>query len=86
VKQKRKRRRQANMPTPSLPRTEWVAEDGFHFLVPGQPPSPEQLEEMTRAYREKIRSDPRWAELVRQLGAEKAEELLPSCRVELRSR
>lgn len=85
----RKRRRKANVPAPSLPSPalptyEWADGEGLHCLVPGQPPSPEQLEEMTRAYREKIRSDPRWAEVVRQLGADKAEELLQACRVELR--
>jgi hypothetical protein len=28
----------------------WQAKDGFHALLPGTPPTPEKLEEMTKQY------------------------------------
>jgi hypothetical protein len=52
--------------------------------LPGSPPTPEKLEEMTRQYQENIRNSPMWGEMVRKFGRAKAEELLKQCRVELR--
>jgi len=62
----------------------WFDDDGLHVLSPGPPPSPEMLEEMTKVYREKIRSSPLWTQIVEQVGEEEAERMLQQCRVELR--
>ena len=62
----------------------WQAKDGFHTLLPGSPPTPEKLEEMTKQYQENIRNSPMWGEMVRKFGRAKAEELLKGCKVELR--
>ena len=59
----------------------WLDQDGFHFFGPGKPPTTEEYEEMTRAYREKIRNSPLWTDMVRQFGKKKAEELLLECKV-----
>jgi hypothetical protein len=39
---------------------------------------------MTSVFQEKLRHSPLWDELVKQYGAEKAEEILQGCRAELR--
>jgi hypothetical protein len=58
--------------------------DGLHALVPGVPPNPEMLAEMTRVYQENIRNSPLWERIVQQYGPEMAEKILKECRVELR--
>ena len=58
--------------------------DGLHVLLPGTPPSPERLDEMTGSYQQKIRESPLWAEMVRELGEEEAERILKEFRVEMR--
>jgi hypothetical protein len=70
-----KRRRQPPPPA-------WLEEDGLHALLPGRPPDPQTLEAMTRRYQEEIRNSPVWDELVREFGAQRAEELLREFRVE----
>lgn len=62
----------------------WPEEDGIHYLMPGSPPTPARLEEMTKQYQENIRNSPLWNIMVKQFGKEKAEELLKACRAELR--
>jgi len=42
------------------------------------------LDEMTRAYQQKIRKSPLWEEMVREFGEERAERLLKEFRVEIR--
>ncbi len=34
----------------ALPSYSWMGEDGMHVMTPGDQPSPEQLEEMTRMF------------------------------------
>ncbi len=58
----------------------WLDQDGFHILSPGEQPTAEDYEEMTRIYREKIRNSPLWTAMVRQYGKKKAEELLLECK------
>ena len=58
--------------------------DGLHVLLPGTPPSPEMLDEMTASYQQKIRESPLWDEVVRELGEEEAERVLKEFRVETR--
>ena len=55
----------------------------MHFAAPGAPPTPEQLEQMTKRYQEQIRSSPLWDAMVSEFGEEKAEELLKDFRVQL---
>ena len=59
----------------------WETADGIQTLLPGLPPSPEQLEQLSRSYQEQIRRSPFWPQVVAQYGAEKAESLLQQCRV-----
>ena len=58
--------------------------DGLHVLLPGTPPSPETLDEMTKVYQQNIRESPLWDEMVREFGEEEAERLLMKFRVEVR--
>lgn len=83
-KKKRKRQASAQQPSPMSGGVSWQAKDGFHALLPGSPPTPEKLEELTKQYQENIRNSPMWGEMVRKFGRAKAEELLKECRVELR--
>jgi len=62
----------------------WMEDDGFHCIMPGVAPSPDELERMTKEYQKQIRSSPMWDEMVRRFGKEKAEELLKQCRVKPR--
>jgi hypothetical protein len=48
----------------------------MHALVPGEPPSEAELEEMSRVYQQKIRRSPLWKQMVKEYGKEKAEEVL----------
>ena len=62
----------------------WLGSDGLHALVPGNPPSPETLDEMTRVYQQNTRESPLWEEMVREFGEEEAQRLLREFRVEIR--
>lgn len=90
---KRQRRRQAAQRSaapldearPAQPEAvAWTDHEGLHTLVPGEAPTPEQLQEMSRVYQQKIRASPLWQQLLDEFGPEKAEELLKDFRVELR--
>ena len=63
----------------------WMDHDGLHRLVPGEAPSPSQLEEMSGVYQDKIRQSPLWDQMVAQFGLEEAERMLSQFRVELRN-
>ena len=56
---------------------------GIHSLVKGQKPSPEEIKEMEKAYRENIRKSPIWDVMVNEYGKEKAEELLLEFKVNI---
>jgi hypothetical protein len=58
--------------------------DGFHALIPGVPPSDEEIAVITKKYQEKIRNSPLWDEMLRKFGKEKAEEILLQCRFEIK--
>lgn len=61
----------------------WMDNDGVHLLAQGTPPSPDQLDAMTKQFQESIRNSPMWDDMVRQFGKKKAEELLLQCRANL---
>lgn len=79
-KKKRNRRREAEIADVPL----WMDDEGLHAMLPGSKPDAATLERMSRAYQENIRNSPLWDEMVRQFGAERAEELLGQFRAELR--
>jgi len=61
----------------------WLETDGLHALLPGSPPSPQMLDDMTRRYQQEIRNSPLWDEMVREYGEEETERLLKKFRVEI---
>ena len=94
-RQKRQRRREAEQrrvlgPDPEragptqAPVFAWADHEGLHTLVPCEPPAPDQLQELTRVVREKMRHAPEWTQIVAQLGPVEAERLLQQIGFELR--
>lgn len=83
-KKKRKHQALQHNQRPIFGASAWRGNEGFHFLLPGSPPTPEMLEAMTKRYQERLRNSPLWDVMVKQFGEEKAEELLKECRAELR--
>ena len=90
---KRERRRQAAQQAaapcdeawPAQPEAvAWTDDEGLHTMVPGEAPTPEQLQEMSRVYQQKIRASPLWQEMLDEFGPEKAEAMLKDFRVQLR--
>ena len=79
----RKKKEKRNKSRCGLPSFSWQDMEGFHFMTPGQRPSPEQVEEMTRQYQENIRKSPYWRDIVKMVGIEQAEELLKQCQVKV---
>ena len=79
----RKKKEKRNKPSVNPPSFSWRDKQGFHFLTPGKPPSPNQVEEMTKKYQENIRKSPYWKQIVSMVGKEKAEELLKQCQVKV---
>ena len=61
-----------------------MGEDGLHSIQPGLPPSPEQIEAVTKEYQKQIRNSPLWNKMVEQFGEEQAQEMLKECRYEVR--
>ena len=59
-------------------------EDGMHMIQPGFPPSPEQIEAVTREYQKSIRNSPIWDMMVEKYGEERAQEMLKEFRYEVR--
>ena len=68
--------------TPSA--IQWMSEDGLHTVQPGLPPSPEQIETVTKEYQKQIRNSPLWDKMVEQFGEEQAHEMLKEFRYEVR--
>jgi len=62
----------------------WLGSGGLHALVPGNAPSPETLDQMTRVYQQNIRESPVWNQMVREFGEKEAERILREFRVEIR--
>ena len=94
-RQKRQRRREAQRSGApriaddqaghaQLPAFAWADHEGLHTLVPGEPPAPGELQELTRVVQEKMRHAPEWNQIVAQLGPDEAERLLQQFRFELR--
>ncbi len=83
---RRKKKNKRKKPTPApQDGINWLDEEGFHFIQPGQPPTAEEVEAMTKMYQDKIRNSPMWPEIVAQLGEEEAEKALAGCRAEVRA-
>jgi hypothetical protein len=61
----------------------WMENDGMHIISPIGPSTPQELEEMTKKYQKNIKSSPIWSEMVKQYGAEKAEEMLKEFQVKI---
>ena len=79
-RKKKERRKKENENPPIY---SWQDRKGFHGLIPGERPSPEQVEEMTRRYQEEIRNSPYWEKILKKVGREKAEEILKECKVKI---
>ncbi len=82
-KRKRRRKKKEESVQREQPIT-WMAGDGMHTLIPGEAPSEQELEEMTKEYQRQIRNSPIWDELVRVNGEQEAEQVLKRFRVETR--
>jgi hypothetical protein len=70
-----------NLPSDSM---HWQEDDGLHYLMPGLPPDPEMIAEMTKSYQDNIRNSELFEMLVKNFGREKAEELLKEFKFEIR--
>ena len=62
----------------------WLDDQGLHAVVPGETPSQEVLDEMTRRYQQEIRNSPLWQQMVDEFGTEQAEHLLKDFRAQVR--
>jgi len=94
-RQKRERRREAarrstiarghdEVAAAQAPPFSWADHEGLHSLVPGEAPTPAELEQLTRVVQDKMRRSPEWAQIVAEVGPDAAERLLEQCRFELR--
>jgi hypothetical protein len=61
-----------------------MEEDGFHSILPGAAPPPEEMDILTRNYQEQIRQSPLWDKMLKEFGPQEAERLLLECKAELR--
>ena len=88
AKQKKKNRlpkRARPKKFPSTPAAfQWMGEDGLHAIQPGLPPSPDQIEAVTKEYQSQIRNSPLWDIMVEKYGEERAQEMLKEFRYEVR--
>lgn len=78
------RKRKISRPTPPPGPPVWLEDDGVHALLPGENPSPEELETLSRRYQEEIRGSPLWDKMLKEYGPQEAERILLKCRVEVR--
>ena len=62
----------------------WLGSGGLHAFVPGNAPSPETLDEMTRVYQQNIPEPPLWDQMVGEFREKEAERILREFRVEIR--
>ena len=61
----------------------WTEKGDIQTIMKGERPSPEKLEEMEKAYQNKIRQSPMWDMLVKEHGKVEAEKLLLQCKVKI---
>jgi len=61
----------------------WTGDGDIQTIMKGDRPSPEKLEEMEKAYQNKIRQSPMWDEMVKKYGKAEAEKLLLQCKVKI---
>jgi hypothetical protein len=66
------------------PSYSWTDSDGIHLLQPGEPPSPQELAEMTAKFQQEVKNSPMWKEMLSMFGEEKANELLSGINAELK--
>ena len=69
-----------------VPSLSWIDDEGIHVLAPGgaKDPSPQELEELSKKIQDEVRNSPLWDEMVKQVGKEKAEELLTQVRASVK--
>jgi len=78
---KRKPSHPSGPPSPPI----WMEDDGsVHAILPGEDPSPEELEDLARRYQDKIRHSPIWDRMVQEFGPLEAERILLKFKVEIR--
>ena len=75
------RKRKGRRAQAALPAVGWWGPEGLHVVGAGAGPTAEELEALTRKYREQLRRSSLWAALVERVGLEGAERLLLECRV-----
>ena len=61
----------------------WTEDGDVHTIMKGERPSPEKLEEMEKAYQNKIRQSPMWNMMVKKYGKAEAEKLPLQCKVKI---
>ncbi|PCI09340.1 MAG: hypothetical protein COB77_00020 [Gammaproteobacteria bacterium] len=62
----------------------WTDGENVRVLVAGDKPTQVEMDTMTKEYQKQIKSSPFWAELVKQYGEEKAEEILSEFKAEIK--
>jgi hypothetical protein len=63
----------------------WMEGDGLHAILPGDAPTPGEMDVLTRKYQEGIRQSPLWDRMLKEYGPEEAERLLLLCKAEVRA-
>lgn len=81
---KSRKRKRAHSTVQAMAPT-WMEDDGIHSILPGEQPSPEELETLSRSYQEKIRHSVLWDQMLEEFGPQEAERILLKFRVEARS-
>jgi hypothetical protein len=61
-----------------------MEEDGLHAILPGDAPTPEEMDVLTHKYQEGIRQSPLWDRMLKEYGPKEAERLLLLCKAEVR--
>ena len=61
----------------------WPSEEGVQALVPGEPPSASELAALSAAYQQRIRESPLWDAMIKEIGEQKAAEMLKEFKAKL---
>lgn len=80
---KSRKRKRAHASAPTIAPV-WMEADGLHALLPGEAPTPEEMEALNRKYQEEIRQSPLWERMLKEYGPQEAERLLLKCKAEIR--